>query len=236
MSLSTFQINESTNPENFFLEDPENPGIYNIASRESISIAGALKCLVKKAFDGKMYFAMFEDRIEMWWRRDVDTNPVRICLWYLIGRIFHNDSWVEQPFDFDISNPEVQLNIDEETGLEYDLLWTKDAFTVTNYFGLQWVFTHKRVENKFFLFSPEKLVELIWRTDIRNAALADNRADGRGLAIPNAGSVEPAITVDTPNVNWTRYEFTFTREGACEAVNGRTVKQLFTQDAGISVR
>jgi hypothetical protein len=231
--MHTTQTDESTFKEGYYLDDGD--GNYNVTSQEADWISGAIRSVVKKAYDGVVIFAMMEDHIEVYWRRDIDNNPVKIYEMWLYGRVYHNGDWIEQLFDFDIvGNPtEVELTVVEQH-VKYWVLWTKVAFGgLTNYFGLEWTFTKDTDDQKFFLFSPEKEVEIKLHIDCRNAALKENRADDRGVGTPENADAE---YVNTPTSGWTRYEYIFTRTGPCEAAGGRTPIQLFVQDAGISVK
>jgi hypothetical protein len=229
---SVNQINESTNPECFYLEDVELAGTYSIPSRDIDWINGAIRSVVKKCYDGVMIFAMMEDHIEVYWRRDLDQNPIKVSEMWLYGSVYYNDQWNQHTFNFDVTNQNVDLTVITQ-GEKYWVLWTVDAYGGTNYMGLEWTFTKGTADTKFFLFSPNNEVEIKLHVDVRNAELKDNRADGKGLDAP----IEADTTYeDTPSTGWTRYEYIYTRDGACEAAEGRTAVQLFAQDAGISVR
>lgn len=222
-----------------YLEDPENPGSYTIESVEADSeITGCLRAIKKKAYDGVMYFALFTDRIEIHWRRDIDTSPIKVAEFVLTGHVYHNTTWYEQAFDFDfIGNPtEVEITVVEQHK-RYRVMWTKDAFTVTNYFGIDFTFTRKSIDFWFFIYSPGKLVKLDATFYIRKKAMEVNRADGKGLATPvERAGVEPVFTDENPNVNWERYVYTHERLTVCEDPDGRTPVELFQEEAGLTVQ
>lgn len=237
--MKTVEINESSNPECFYLEDPLNPGSYTVDSIDATSeIDGCLKAIKKKAFDGVMYLALFADRIEIHWSRDIDDSPIRVAYFALTGQIYFGGQWYSQSFDFDYQNnpDEVDLSV-VNTDKRYRVVWEKYAFNVTNYFGVDFTWTRRSVDFMFFLFSPENLVKLNADFYVRKAALKENRADGRGVSAPKEiGGIEPVLTENTPNENWNKYSYTHERETACETAGGRTWLQLFQQDAGLSVR
>jgi hypothetical protein len=235
--MTTMNINESriTAPESLWLES--DPGVYDQDSVDidTSFIDGSLKIIARKAFDGVMYLVAFPDSIEVWWRRDLDFDPVKVYYFTLTGAVKSGDTWYQQPFDFDwVNNPdEVDATV-VEPAKRFRIMWTKVAFGVTNYFGVDLTFTRRNADFMFFIFSPGKLVKLQADIYVRKSALLENRADNRGLVIPESiAGVEPTITDDT---NWIQYSFLHERETVCEDADGRTPIELFQQEAGLTVR
>jgi hypothetical protein len=154
--MTTMNINESriTAPESLWLES--DPGVYDQDSVDidTSFIDGSLKIIARKAFDGVMYLVAFPDSIEVWWRRDLDFDPVKVYYFTLTGAVKSGDTWYQQPFDFDwVNNPdEVDATV-VEPAKRFRIMWTKVAFGVTNYFGVDLTFTRRNADFMFFIFS-----------------------------------------------------------------------------------
>jgi hypothetical protein len=243
LPVSAMQVidSETAHPERYYLSrDVGGATVYDVRQEETDEIEGSRKSVRKKVYDGYLIYSLFNDRVEMHWKRDSDAEPVKIAMCQLSAQVFSGGSWSSW-IELDFSNESTEIidySSDGNPKSKYAAIYTQAAFGQDNYLGLLWQFG-KGLKSKqdFYVDAPGKLVKLRWIVQAKQAALAANREDGRGLTFhADDYDGEKQYSSEDLGNGWERHTWVFEPGGnLCEDADERTAQERFAASAGLRV-
>jgi len=197
-----------------------------------VDFPNAIKVIKKKAFDGHVYLAIHKLRTDIWWQKEVDSNPVRVAQAQLVAQIETSPGvWsAEQPFDFEEANlTKIKRYyvgyIKDDIGPYEDVV-----------FGQIWNFEQGNVKQAFYVDVPGETVRLTWQARVKTSAIADPENDKKGLSY-DVSDYEGNVThtsEDDPQEGWRIHKWTFEPDGfQCPDVDSRTPRERFDDRAGL---
>ncbi len=208
-----------------------NPIIaYDLPAEDTSGVNSCLRSLKRKCFDGVVELQMHAEHIEIWW------NNVLVAKADLVGEVFKAGSWRSQTFSFADAN---LTKINDGTFRAVTVI-DIPALSITNaVFGLEWSFGQGfSSKQTFYLDVPGELVRIKWRTEVRTAALAENREDGKGLRynIDDYVGVSSHNAPVHPDPAWAYNIFTFEPDGfQVDPADGRTPVQRYQDQVGLLI-